>query len=138
MTVCFVPASEDKKTQEQGELFAPRFDADGLLTAVVTDETGGGLLMVAHMNAQALGLTLETGVAHFWSRSRSALWKKGESSGNLLHIREIRTDCDQDTLWLKVEVGGAGAACHTGARSCFYRQIRMDNGAARLRTASSS
>jgi phosphoribosyl-AMP cyclohydrolase len=132
MTVCFAAASDDEKSQEEGGLFAPRFNGDGLLSAVVTDETGSGVLMVAYMNAHALGLTLQTGIAHFWSRSRNSLWKKGESSGNLLHVKEIRTDCDQDALWLKVQVGGHGTACHTGTRSCFYRQVNLDGGLARL------
>ncbi|RCL00084.1 MAG: phosphoribosyl-AMP cyclohydrolase [Candidatus Tokpelaia sp. JSC189] len=128
MVVSFFPESEDKKTKEEAVFFTPRFDANGLLTAVVTHEAYGELLMVAHMNVQALSLTLETGIAHFWSRSRSSLWKKGESSGNFLSVREIRTDCDQDAVWLKVQVMGVGTACHTGARSCFYRKIRIDKG----------
>jgi phosphoribosyl-AMP cyclohydrolase len=83
------------------------------------------LLMVAHMNAEALSLTLETGIAHYWSRSRNALWKKGETSGNFQHVAEIRTDCDQDALWLRVKVAGHDATCHTGRRSCFYRTVRL-------------
>ncbi|RCL01888.1 MAG: phosphoribosyl-AMP cyclohydrolase [Candidatus Tokpelaia sp. JSC188] len=118
-------ASEDKKVRADSAFFTPYFDTNGLLTAVVTDEANGELLMVAHMNAEALGLTLQTGIAHFWSRSRGVLWKKGESSGNFLFIREMRTDCDQDAVWIKVQIGGAGAACHTGLRSCFYRQVRI-------------
>ena len=81
--------------------------------------------MFAWMNAEALGKTLETGIGHFWSRSRACLWKKGEESGNTLRVRELRTDCDQDAVWLKVEVEGAGVACHTGARSCFYRSLPL-------------
>ena len=111
----------DKKTLEEGSVFSPRFDAGGLVTAVVTDAGDGMLLMVAHMNAEALALTLETGVAHYWSRSRNSLWKKGETSGNLQRVVELRTDCDQDAIWLKVKVAGRHATCHTGRRSCFYR-----------------
>ena len=103
--------------------FRPRFDASGLITAIVTDADDGALLMVAHMNAEALRLTLETGLAHFWSRSRQSLWKKGETSGETLRVSEILTDCDQDALQLKVHLQGKGAACHTGRRSCFYRRL---------------
>ncbi len=103
----------------------PKFDADGLIAALVTDAKSGEVLMFAWMNAEALAATLETRLAHFWSRSRGRLWKKGEESGNLLHVEEIRVDCDQDALWLRVTVGGAGAACHTGERSCFYRTIEL-------------
>ncbi|HEU0062426.1 MAG TPA: phosphoribosyl-AMP cyclohydrolase [Hyphomicrobiaceae bacterium] len=106
---------------EQGHQFQPKFDADGLLPAIVSDAVSGEVLMFAWMNAEALRLTLATGFAHFWSRSRRALWKKGEESGNLLSVKEMRTDCDQDVLWLRVEVEGGGVACHTGSRSCFYR-----------------
>jgi phosphoribosyl-AMP cyclohydrolase len=110
---------------ERGLAFQPRFDADGLIPAVVTDAGSGAVLMLAWMNAEALALTLETRTGHFWSRSRGRLWKKGEESGNLLSVKEVLTDCDQDALWLKVEVGGAGVACHTGARSCFYRSLPL-------------
>jgi phosphoribosyl-AMP cyclohydrolase len=89
--------------------------------------------MVAHMNAQALALTLETGIAHYWSRSRGTLWKKGETSGNLQHVVQVRTDCDQDAVWLRVNVSGADATCHTGRRSCFYRTVELENGIATLR-----
>ena len=106
MSTRFPDASSDKKALEEGAAFSPRFDADGLVTAVVTDAADGTLLMVAHMNAEALALTLETGIAHYWSRSRSALWKKGETSGNFQHVVEIRTDCDQDAVWLRVKVVG--------------------------------
>ena len=103
--------------------FRPRFDSSGLIATIVTDAADGALLMVAHMNAEALRLTLETGVAHFWSRSRQSLWKKGETSGETLSVREILTDCDQDVLQLKVHPLGKGATCHTGRRSCFYRRV---------------
>ncbi len=110
---------------ESGLAFQPKFDADGLIAAIVTDAASGEVLMLAWMNAEALALTLETRIAHFWSRSRAKLWKKGEESGNLLEVREVRIDCDQDALWLKVAVAGAGVACHTGERSCFYRTLPL-------------
>ncbi len=107
----------------------PRFDEAGLISAIVTDANGRGVLMFAHMNAEALRLTLDTGEAHFWSRSRKALWRKGETSGNRLLVQEIRTDCDQDVLWITVQLDGE-AACHTGRLSCFYRQVLRDEGGA--------
>jgi len=102
----------------------PKYDANGLVTAVATDRTSGALLMVAHMNAEALAATIATREAHFWSRSRAKLWKKGETSGHVLTVRDIRIDCDQDAVWLIVDP--AGPACHTGAASCFYRRIDGD------------
>jgi phosphoribosyl-AMP cyclohydrolase len=123
----------DQREREEGIVFAPRFDAKGLVTAVVTDAGDGMLLMVAHMNEEALRLTLETGMAHYWSRSRRSLWKKGETSGNLQRVVEMRVDCDQDAVWLKVEVVGDGATCHTGRRSCFYRALEAGDTAPRLR-----
>jgi phosphoribosyl-AMP cyclohydrolase len=107
---------------EEGQLFAPKFDASGLITCVVTDAQSGALLMVAHMNTEALERTVASGDAWFYSRSRQALWKKGEVSGHVLRIAEIRVDCDQDVLWLLVRQSVAGA-CHTGRRSCFYRAL---------------
>lgn len=104
--------------------FLPRYDAAGLVTAIVVDADSRALLMVAHMNDEAIRLTRETGLAHFWSRSRSALWRKGETSGNGLAMVEMRVDCDQDAVWIKVEQIGPGA-CHTGRRSCFYRAIPL-------------
>lgn len=106
------------------DAFAPRFDAAGLLTAVAVDASSGELLMLAHMDAEALAKTRETGLAHFHSRSRGRLWLKGETSGNVLKVREIRVDCDQDAIELRVDP--AGPACHTGARSCFYRRLDGD------------
>ena len=103
--------------------FQPRFDADGLIGAIVTDARDGAVLMFAYMNAESLRLTQDTGIAHFWSRSRQALWKKGETSGETLKVTEILTDCDQDVLQVKAEPQGLGAACHTGRRSCFYRRV---------------
>ena len=103
--------------------FTPRFDSMGLIPAIVTDARDGTVLMFAYMNAQSLKLTQETGLAHFWSRSRQSLWKKGETSGELLQVVEILTDCDQDVLQVKAEPQGRGASCHTGRRSCFYRRL---------------
>lgn len=110
--------------RETGLTLDPKYDAAGLITAVVTDAHSGAVLMVAHMNAAALAATRESGEAVFWSRSRAALWRKGETSGNVLKVREIRVDCDQDAVWLICEP--AGPACHTGADSCFYRRIGPD------------
>lgn len=110
---------------ETGLAFQPKFDVDGLIPAIVTDAATGEVLMLAWMNAQALSSTLATRTAHFWSRSRERLWKKGEESGNVLHVEDLRTDCDQDTVWLRVTVAGDGVACHTGARSCFYRSLPL-------------
>lgn len=107
--------------RETGLRLDPRYDRDGLITAVVTDSETGMVLMLAHMNAEALALTIETGFAHFWSRSRKALWKKGETSGHMLAVQNIRIDCDQDAVW--VIARPAGPACHTGATSCFYRRV---------------
>ena len=114
---------------EEGLAFAPKFDADGLITAVATDVKSGDVLMVAHMNAEALRYTIETGEAWYFSRSRKALWKKGETSGHTQRVVELRVDCDQDALWLKVEQTGPGA-CHTGRRSCFYRAVPLSKGGA--------
>lgn len=122
----FAAPSPDKGEQEHGTTFRPRFGADGLLTAIAIDATDGAILMVAHMNAQALEATCATGIAHYFSRSRNALWKKGETSGQLQSVREILVDCDQDAVILRVAVGGDGGACHTGARSCFYRALGAD------------
>jgi phosphoribosyl-AMP cyclohydrolase len=110
---------------ETGLAFQPKFDAYGLIPAIVTDGASGDVLMFAWMNAEALAMTIETGIGHFWSRSRNRLWKKGEESGNTLQVIELRTDCDQDALWLKASMGGDGVACHTGARSCFYRSLPL-------------
>ena len=107
--------------REQGSRLDPKWDAAGLVTAIATDAGTGALLMVAHMNAEALDRTIATGEAVFWSRSRNRLWRKGEDSGNVLMVRELRVDCDQDAIWLIVDP--AGPACHTGATSCFYRRL---------------
>ena len=108
---------------DETDVFQPTFDAQGLIPAIVIDARDGALLMFAHMNAEALRLTLDTGLVHFWSRSRQALWKKGETSGELLEMREILTDCDQDVLQVMAVPLGKGAACHTGRRTCFYRKL---------------
>jgi phosphoribosyl-AMP cyclohydrolase len=113
---------------EEGTAFTPKFDADGLVAVVVTSAETGEVLMLAHMNGEALARTIETGEAQFWSRSRKRLWRKGEESGNTMHVVEMRTDCDQDALWLKVEMAGAGACCHTGRKSCFYRAVPIGKG----------
>ncbi|MEH3159651.1 MAG: phosphoribosyl-AMP cyclohydrolase [Sphingomonas taxi] len=109
--------------RETAPLLDPKYDAAGLITAVVTDRHGA-LLMVAHMNADALAATQASGEATFWSRSRARLWKKGETSGNVLRVVEMRIDCDQDALWVIADP--AGPACHTGATSCFYRRVDGD------------
>ena len=113
------------ETVETGTDFAPRFDADGLIVAIAADAGTGEVLMVAHMNGEALARTIATGEAWFWSRSRKSLWRKGETSGNTLSVRELRVDCDQDALLLKVAVAGDGVTCHQGYESCFYRSVPL-------------
>ena len=110
---------------EEGLVLRPKFDAAGLVTCVTTDAATGDVLMVAHMNQEALRQTIATGEAHYFSRSRQALWRKGESSGHIQRVVEMRVDCDQDAVWIRVEQQG-GAACHTGRRSCFYRAVTQD------------
>ena len=112
-------------------MLTPRFGADGLVTCVTTDAETGELLMVAHMNAEALARTIETGEGWYWSRSRAELWHKGATSGQIQSVVEMRVDCDQDAVWLKVRVAGDGGCCHTGRRSCFYRRIDIVPMAAR-------
>ena len=122
-------------TEALGAGWLTRFDANGLVTAVVTDAATGELLMVAHMNAEALARTIESGEAWYFSRSRQSLWKKGETSGHGQRIVELRVDCDQDAVWLRVEQQGPGA-CHTGRRSCFYRTVPLgQSGAVKLEFA---
>jgi phosphoribosyl-AMP cyclohydrolase len=111
------------KGDEETTVFAPRYDDHGLIPAIVTDAKDGSVVMLAYMNAQALALTLETGEAHYWSRSRNGLWRKGATSGDTQKIVDIRMDCDQDTVLLKVAIAGRGVACHTGRHSCFYRRV---------------
>ncbi len=110
------------KLQEGGSILSPKFDANGLISAIVSDHATGEILMLAHMNAEALKLTIETGESHFWSRSRQELWHKGATSGNIQKVQEIRIDCDQDAVLLLVKIDGE-VSCHTGARSCFYRRV---------------
>ncbi len=119
------PSSGDKNELEAGVALTPRFDAHGLVTAVVTDAGDGAVLMLAHMNAEALSLTVETGIAHYFSRSRQALWRKGDTSGSQQRVEAMFVDCDQDAVWIKVRVEGTGASCHTGRRSCFYRAVPL-------------
>jgi len=118
----FAPRGSTAEVEESRAL-APKFDADGLLSCVATDAGSGDVLMVAHMNAQALAKTIETGEAWYFSRSRQELWRRGATSGHLQRVVEMRVDCDQDAVWIKVEQIGPGA-CHTGRRSCFYRAAR--------------
>ncbi len=127
MTDTLFPVAADHAALERGTVLAPRFNSDGLIAAVATDAASGEVLMLAWMNDEALKLTVETGVAHYYSRSRRALWKKGETSGQLQTVTELRVDCDQDAVWMKVAVAGDGGACHVGFRSCFYRVV--ENGA---------
>ncbi|HEV2957961.1 MAG TPA: phosphoribosyl-AMP cyclohydrolase [Xanthobacteraceae bacterium] len=116
---------------EEGRTLSPKFDANGLVTCVATDAKSGEVLMVAHMNAAALARTIETGEAWYFSRSRHALWRKGETSGHVQRVVEMRIDCDQDAVWIKVEQAG-GAACHTGRRSCFYRAVPLGGSAGKV------
>ena len=124
--------SLDKQALEEGAVFAPRFSEDGLVTCVTIDDRSGEVLMLAHMNQEALDKTLASGVVHYWSRSRGALWRKGDTSGQVQTLVELRVDCDQDALLARVTVGGDGGACHTGRRSCFYRRVETGEGAPRL------
>ncbi len=117
-------AESGKREIEEGAGFHPRYDRDGLIACVTVDDRDGAVLMVAHMNADALALTLRTGIAHYWSRSRNRLWRKGDTSGQTQSVVELRTDCDQDALLMRVRPGGDGGACHTGRRSCFYRVLQ--------------
>ena len=115
-----------KAEVEEGAAFMPRFGADGLVTCVAVEAATGALLMLAHMNAEALARTLATREAWYWSRSRAALWHKGATSGQVQRVVALHVDCDQDALVLTVEVGGDGGCCHTGRRSCFYRRVTTD------------
>lgn len=126
------PPPGSKTELEEGSVLSPRFGADGLVTCITTDVATGEILMVAHMNPEALAKTLETGEAWYWSRSRGELWHKGATSGQVQTVLEIRTDCDQDALLLKVKIAGDGGCCHTGRRSCFYRKVDLSNGEPRL------
>jgi phosphoribosyl-AMP cyclohydrolase len=125
-----VSTSADIDDREEGLAFQPKFDASGLVTCVATDAATGEVLMVAHMNDEALRKTIESGEAWYFSRSRNTLWRKGETSGHTQRVVEMRMDCDQDAIWIRVEQ--TGAACHTGRRSCFYRAVTQAEGGARL------
>ncbi len=117
------PPPGDKAALEEGDRFTPNFDAAGLIVCVTLERATGSVLMVAYMNAEALSRTLETGIVHYWSRSRQTLWRKGDTSGQTQSLVAMRTDCDQDALLLTVEVGGDGHSCHTGRHGCFYREV---------------
>jgi phosphoribosyl-AMP cyclohydrolase len=125
-------APDRASNPEEGRAFNPKFGADGLATCVTIDAARGDVLMVAHMNEAALRATLATGTVHYWSRSRGALWRKGDTSGQTQTLVEMRVDCDQDAFLAFVNVGGDGGACHTGRRSCFYRRVETDGDATRL------
>jgi phosphoribosyl-AMP cyclohydrolase len=122
------PPPLSKSELEEGTVFTPRFDGNGLIVCVTIDADTGAVLMVAYMNDEALRRTIETGIAHYWSRSRNSLWRKGDTSGQVQTVGEIRTDCDQDAILLKVSVGGDGNSCHTGRKSCFYRRVSTPGG----------
>jgi phosphoribosyl-AMP cyclohydrolase len=125
-----VSTSADIDDREEGLAFQPKFDASGLVTCVATDSATAEVLMVAHMNDEALRKTIATGEAWYFSRSRNALWRKGETSGHVQRVVEMRLDCDQDAIWIRVEQ--TGAACHTGRRSCFYRKVAAGEGGVQL------
>jgi phosphoribosyl-AMP cyclohydrolase len=125
-----VSASPDNLDIEEDLIFQPKFDASGLVTCVATDAATSDVLMVAHMNDEALRKTITSGEAWYYSRSRRSLWRKGETSGHVQRVVEMRLDCDQDAIWIKVEQ--TGAACHTGRRSCFYRKVNSGDGETRL------
>ena len=124
--------SADKKSLEEGAVFTPRFSSDGLIACITVDASSGEVLMLAHMNREALDKTLASGIMHYWSRSRAALWRKGDTSGQVQNLVELRVDCDQDALLARVNVGGDGGACHTGRRSCFYRRVEGADAGPRL------
>jgi phosphoribosyl-AMP cyclohydrolase len=121
---CDFAAPGSTQEVEEGRTLSPKFDADGLVTCVATDARSGDVLMVAHMDAAALQKTIATGEAWYFSRSRRSLWRKGEISGHVQHVLDMRIDCDQDAVWIRVEQEGPGA-CHTGRRSCFYRAVPL-------------
>lgn len=132
-TLAGFPPPTTKAEVEEGDALTPRFDAQGLVPCVTVDAVTSEVLMLAYMDSGALARTIETGEAWYWSRSRNALWRKGETSGQVQTVVELRVDCDQDAILLKVRVGGDGGCCHTGRRSCFYRTIRFDGAPATSR-----
>ncbi len=121
------PAGAEETIEETGR-FSPRFDANGVIPCITVDAASGDVLMMAWMNEEALRLTLETGLAHYWSRSRQSLWKKGETSGALQRVVEVRTDCDQDVILLRADVSQRAGTCHTGRPTCFYRSVPLGPG----------
>jgi phosphoribosyl-AMP cyclohydrolase len=123
MTEPVFPPAPPKAMLDEASVFTPRFDEHGLIPAIVLDAATGEPLMLAYMNTEALALTISTREAHFWSRSRGEIWRKGATSGNILRVTEIRTDCDQDAILLRAQLAGDGVACHTGRKSCFYRVV---------------
>jgi len=127
-------APQDKLSLEEGAALTPKFNADGLITVITVDHASGEILMLAHMNAEALALTLQSGDAWYFSRSRNKLWRKGETSGHTQRVIEMRVDCDQDAILIRVEQHGP--ACHTNRRSCFYRRVEMTEGGPVLKTVS--
>ena len=120
--------TKNKRDLATQDILQPQFDQNGLIPCIVTDASSEEVIMLGYMNELSLAKTIETGVAYYWSRSRQKLWKKGETSGQIQKIVEIRTDCDQDAIWIKVEVAGNGATCHVGYRSCFFRKVDTDAG----------
>ncbi len=118
----FAPRTSVEQVEE-GEDLAPKFDAEGLMPVVTTDAATGEVLMLGYMNAEAFTKTIETGEAHYWSRSRGVLWHKGATSGLVQKVIDLRIDDDQDAVWMAVDVAGSGASCHVGYRSCFYRSV---------------
>ena len=124
-------ARESVEQVEEGAQLAPKFDQNGVIPVVTTDISSGELLMHAYMNEEALRMTIQTGEAYYWSRSRECLWHKGATSGLVQHIQDMRIDDDQDCIWLRVSVGGSGASCHVGYRSCFYRSVPFGTAAGR-------
>ncbi len=134
MAIKFSNAKSLSKAQlESGKQFAPKLDENGLVSAIAQDHKSGEILMLAHMNEEALSLTLETGEAHYFSRSRQKIWKKGEISGEVQKLIKMQVDCDQDAILLKVEQLGIGAACHTGRKSCFFRSVEISEGETSLK-----
>jgi phosphoribosyl-AMP cyclohydrolase len=123
-TAVFAPRQSVEQVEE-GDVLSPKFDADGLISCVTSDTVTGDVLMLGYMNSEALTLTIATGEAHYWSRSRKMLWRKGAVSGLVQKVEELRIDDDQDAIWMRVSVNGSGASCHVGYRSCFYRRLPL-------------
>jgi phosphoribosyl-AMP cyclohydrolase len=130
------PIANHTNKIEESSALTPRFNEDGLVPVLATEVTSGMVLMLAWMNLEALEKTIETGQAWYWSRSRQCLWHKGATSGQIQHVEELRVDCDQDAVWLKVRIAADGGCCHTGRASCFYRQVVKGPDGPQLRLAS--